>query len=164
MFVGVHSWLLGHKTRLSAAPNLLLCRHADLRISLRKVRTRQRDSGALQQLGRDEMPALRLDQTGKEILHVRLCNCRQHQHSSNPQLHRHAAFLRHVWHGPTALSLTWSNLSDHKLASRSRVSSLPPPNRAGDVGVHPASLRQWLRPVPLRRSPARSGCPVVCRR
>lgn len=55
------------------------------------------------------MSALRFDQTGEEILHLRFRRRQQHQRRARPQLHRHAAVLRDVWHGPTAPPLNWVN-------------------------------------------------------
>jgi hypothetical protein len=49
----------------------LICFHADLRISLRKVRVRQRIAGALERLEGFRMPALRVKETGQEIFNLR---------------------------------------------------------------------------------------------
>ena len=42
--------------------------HADLRVSLREVRSGFRTAGALQRVGGDEMPGVRLVETGEEVL------------------------------------------------------------------------------------------------
>lgn len=66
-------WLCSARLRFPCAP--LPFRHADLRVSLREVRLRQRDSGAFQQVEGCEVSTLRLDQTGKETVRVRVIPC-----------------------------------------------------------------------------------------
>src|ERR1035438_4644746 len=55
----------------------LFCRYADLRVSLRQVRARQRDPGPFQQVEGDQMPALRVSQAIQDALGVRLLRRRQ---------------------------------------------------------------------------------------
>lgn len=45
--------------------------HADLRVSLREMRAGQRNPGALHRLAGHALSALRFDETGQEIFHVR---------------------------------------------------------------------------------------------
>ena len=58
--------------RLSFSQLRLDCRHAFIRIPLPQMRAGQRDSGPLQRLDRCQVPALRLGETGEEVLHIRL--------------------------------------------------------------------------------------------
>src|SRR5688572_7152390 len=50
------------------ARDLLYFSHADLRISLRQVRGRQRSASTLEQMGRHAVPALRLEKAAEEAL------------------------------------------------------------------------------------------------
>ena len=63
--------------RLNFSRHEILLRHADLRISLRAVRTRQRNPRPLRRLAGNEMPALRLIQTGQEVFHLRVSGSRR---------------------------------------------------------------------------------------
>lgn len=51
------------------------------------------------------MSALRFDETRQEIFRVRIGDSGR-QRSGSAQLHRHAQFLRHVWHRSASLTLT----------------------------------------------------------
>jgi hypothetical protein len=60
---------------LSFWRNGLLSFHADLRVSLRKVRARQRNPRPLQRLEGRGMPAVRLKEIVQEIFHIRFGEC-----------------------------------------------------------------------------------------
>src|SRR6185437_539243 len=53
----------------------LLSLHAHLRVSLRKVRERQRDFGPFQRLERHSMPEMRLNEAREEIFDLRFGQC-----------------------------------------------------------------------------------------
>jgi len=63
---------------------MLFCSHADLRISLRRLRAGQRNPRSLIELERRKMPALRLGKDFQEIFHV----CR---------FRRERGFIRQQW-------------------------------------------------------------------
>jgi hypothetical protein len=65
-------------------------RHADLRISLREMRTRQRNPGALQRLDGDKMPPLWRRDAGEKVFHLRL----QFSRESRQPGTRQSGFLR----------------------------------------------------------------------
>jgi len=66
------------------------------------MREGQRDTGSFKGLERDKMPSLRLAETLKEIVGLRLLNGQCHGRSL---LHRETQFMRPVWHRPAAFAL-----------------------------------------------------------
>ena len=67
------------ESRLNFPPGGIISFHADIRISLREVRARQRNPRPLQRLEGRGMPALRLEEIVQEVLHLRLGH-RRHDH------------------------------------------------------------------------------------
>jgi hypothetical protein len=57
---------------LSFFRNRLFCRHADLRVSLREVRERQRNPGPVQPVAGDRVPTLRVQEVVQEAVRLRL--------------------------------------------------------------------------------------------
>jgi len=68
-------WDLELSSPLSFWQPALFSIHADIRIPLREMREGQRDSGAFERLEGRQMPRMRLDEAGKEILHFRVSEC-----------------------------------------------------------------------------------------
>ena len=102
---------------LSFPPGWLLFGHADLRVSLREVRERQRNPGAFEPLGGDTMPVLRLDEAGEEVFHICGQQCGR-KHRCRACLFRRAEILRHVRHGQTAPALASGGRSGGQWAIR----------------------------------------------
>jgi len=154
--------------RLRFLPHRLFSLHADLRVSLRKVRTRQRNPRPLQRLEGNGVPALRLKKVVQEIFHVRLRQLRRQRFAVGKQrrwrLLRRALPRRTLNPSPDRSSrresahsmqylsgLTSAATPVRRLPAPSRASDLPPPNRAGAVLIRPASRRRWPRPALSRR-------------
>jgi hypothetical protein len=70
---GFHSLV----SRLRFPAVALLWFHANLRISLRTMREGQRDSDSFERLEGHPMSQVRLDESRKEILHLRVSKCRR---------------------------------------------------------------------------------------
>jgi hypothetical protein len=65
------AWLTTLDSRLRFRASALFCLHADLRVSLRKMRTRQRDSCPFQRLERHQVPAMRLHEAREKNFDLR---------------------------------------------------------------------------------------------
>ena len=135
----------------------LLSLHADLRVSLREVRERQRASGSLKRLDRDPVPALRFDQALQEILRVRVGDGRQRQRRCARVFKRWRRLLRRPLRRPRALIT-------NRFPSRSLASSPAPPSRAIAVSTLRASRHPWPPPALSRRCVSRNARHAACRR
>ena len=89
---------------LSFARDRLFSAHADLRVSLRKVRKRQRNPGAFQRLEGRCVSTLWFEETDQEIFGVRIGDGGR-RHQRRARLPEPAKFMRQVLRGPTASAL-----------------------------------------------------------
>src|SRR5205814_94952 len=75
--------------------------YANLRISLRKMRKRQRNPGPIARLDGNQVSALRFDQGVEEVFGF----CLEQRRKPSPELQWCPKFLRDVRHGPAAFAL-----------------------------------------------------------
>jgi len=106
--------------------------HADLRVSLQEVRSGFRGARALQRVGRNEMPPVRLGETGEEALGLRVL---QRCAGCIGKLQRAAQVLRQMRDGQAAFALTAP-----ELCSRTVLPACPEGRSAG----HSSSLISHL--------------------
>ena len=156
------------------SPHRIISTHADLRISLREVRARQRNPRPLDGLEKHRVSALRLEEVVQEIFHLRLGWRRRR--SSVRQRRQRASLLRRQlprtlsffgiarerwrpagqsevenWNSPAGRQRSREISIGRKPPARSPASNLPPPNRAGGFAIPPTSRRRWPRPELSRR-------------
>src|SRR6185295_17681727 len=106
--------------------------HANLRVSLQRLRERQRSAGAFKQVGGNSLSAVWVKEAAEKVLS--LCvECRRGRRSSSVLL-RHAAFVWPVRHGQTAFALN-AGISGLGLATGFVRSSLLPEPTAAPAAI-----------------------------